>query len=173
MHQRFLRKVPITADGWLPVPGFEKYYDINIDGRVRSKQKKNVGRILTQRRDSGYISVKLNRDCAYTTQYIHRLIALAFIDNPHSKPVVNHKNGIKTDNRIENLEWVTHQENSQHAYLLGLVKVAEKKAVIDKCSGQRYVSIKAAALANGIPYETCKHYLSGRKSNPTCLQIAA
>lgn len=64
----------------------------------------------------GYHQVGLRKDGKYHHLYVHRLLAVAFIANPDNKPFINHKNGIKTDNRIINLEWCTRSENNQHAW---------------------------------------------------------
>ena len=61
---------------------------------------------------TGYIRVRLER----RHHYVHRLVALAFITNQYGKPEVNHKNGVRTDNVVENLEWATHSENIKHSF---------------------------------------------------------
>lgn len=65
---------------------------------------------------AGYLYVNLGKKCR---QYIHRLVAQTFIDNPYNKPCVNHINGIKSDNRAENLEWCTPYENMMHGWDTG------------------------------------------------------
>lgn len=121
---------------------------------------------------SGYVSVRLSKDGHESTHRIHRLLALTFISNILDHKQVNHKNGIKSDNRLENLEWVTPSENTIHAYRNNLINV-KRKRVIDICSGEVYESCLDAAVSTGRNYNTLRGYLSGRKENPTCLEYQA
>ena len=104
-----------------------------------------------------------------STCYLHRLIAQSFIPNPVNKSFINHKNGEKTDNWYENLEWVTHAENVQHAYDAGLIN--KSKSVIDNSTGKIFKSSKEASLYLGIKQSTLKGYLNGTiKKNPTSMK---
>ncbi len=81
-------------------------------------------RILKPAKDKkGYLRVGLSIDGKLVTCKVHRLVAIHFLDNSFNLPQVNHINGIKADNRIENLEWVNNSENITHAIKLNLVKV--------------------------------------------------
>ena len=105
--------------------GFEDFYMVSSLGRVKSKDRYVInrwkgetfisGKVLTPAISKGYPVVQLNKNSIVKSVKVHRLVALAFISNPHDKQTVNHKNGDKTDNRVINLEWSTVRENLVHA----------------------------------------------------------
>lgn len=154
---------------WLDILGYEQEYMICNLGVIRSIKKKNFWERISTRVDrAGYETVRLSKNGKSATFFMHRLLATLFLPNPENKKYVNHKNGNQLDNHLENLEWVTHSENILHGYEIGLIK---SRPVINKCSGEEYVSIKKAASENGINPNKLKRYLSGKiKSNPTCLE---
>jgi len=83
----------------------------------------------------GYSTVQLWVKGNVKNLFIHRLVAIAFVPNPYNKPFINHKNGIRSDNALENLEWCTHQENMQHAYDTGLHIPHRKKCNLGEKGG--------------------------------------
>jgi len=114
------------------IAGFENY-TIEVDGTVRSIERlviRSNGRLYRHKekvvkhhlnKSVGRYQVYLKNECGeQKALYLHRLLAIAFIPNPLNLPEVNHINGDKTDNRLENLEWCTRLENTQHAERLGL-----------------------------------------------------
>jgi hypothetical protein len=123
----------ISKQEWKDVEDFVGYYLVSNDGCVKSLKRNGTisgDRILKQkvRQKDGYMEVHLQNPKSDKRRLVHRLMAIAFIPNPENKPQVNHRNGIKTDNRIENLEWATHQENMDHAVKFGLIK--KKKHIV-------------------------------------------
>lgn len=98
---------------WKDVVGFEGEYLVSSMGNIRSFKKygKNGGLITPQIDKFGYPVAKLWRNGKPVFKKVHRIVAMAFIPNPENKPVIDHINTIRTDNRVENLRWCTVEEN--------------------------------------------------------------
>lgn len=122
---------------WRDVPTYEEVYQVSDRGRVRRIQDRydrisatRICRILKPRwSGKGYPAVCLSWKGEKQYEYVHRLVATAFVERARNDQVeVNHKNGLKADNRASNLEWMTAAENHKHAASIGLVPFGEQNA---------------------------------------------
>ena len=120
------------GETWKPVIGYESIYEVSNLGRVKSLERKVPcdenrfkivkSKIMFYEESKGYLRVKLCRDNKSKKFFVHRLVLSSFGKRIEGKDFVNHINGIKTDNRFENLEWCTTSENLKHAYSIGLAE---------------------------------------------------
>ena len=125
---------------WKKINGFEDYEISNL-GRVKSLKKGEL--ILKNVLNKGYFNVWLCKNNSSKKMLVSRLVALNFIDNNYNYLCVNHINGIKTDNRVENLEWCTHSENTLHAFKTGLKKpIKGDKNIKTKIKESDLITIK-------------------------------
>lgn len=150
----------LKGEIWKEINGFSNYKISNM-ARVQNITTK----IILKHIERDYINVNLYNNKKLKRFAIHRLIATHFIDNPDNKKVVNHKNGNKFDNRIENLEWTTTSENIQHAHDNGLIKGSSLKVKIQKINSktkqilQEWDSVSQALKELAIPNTIFSRYL--------------
>lgn len=130
----------------MDIPGYEGKYQVSNLGRVYSlKRRKMLKQLLAP---NGYLRVRLyDRDPKGDIQLVHRLVAACFVLNPDYKPQVNHINGDKTDNRADNLEWVTQSENQRHRFSILRKRNTGGKPVICTDTGEKFQTATAAAAA--------------------------
>lgn len=166
---------------WKDIIGYESKYQISNLGRVKSLERKincNNGfrivkeKILKQNIVNGYFRIQLGLNGK--SFLVHRLVAINFIGLDSNKEFVNHINGNKLDNNVDNLEWCTQSENQIHAYKIGLQKInidalIEKntKKIIDTSTGIIYNSSKELSDKIKLSPRYITAMLNGSKNNNT------
>lgn len=151
----------MSIEIWKKVVGFEKFYEVSNFGNIRSLDRiDSFGRfhkgiVLRQKATRfGYNEVGLSINGVHKHAKVHRLVAEAFLENPKKKKQVNHINCIKTDNSLNNLEWVTPMENMTHAIKNGLI------SSVGENNPSAFLTVK---LVNAIKDEYLKGVKSQRK----------
>lgn len=146
---------------WKDIKGWEGYYQVSSKGRIKSlarlvyrssdihgiPQPERILKLHLQ--NSGYLFICLQKDGYKKWYTIHRLVAIHFIPNPDNKPQVNHIKSVKTDNNVENLEWVNNRENSTHHALKNRSSRYVGVRLTKEKSWRATIKIKGKAIALG------------------------
>ena len=164
IKENILQSLSLSGETWKNVKSPSLNYYVSNMGRIlttnwKGSKKTKIMKPAIDR--CGYLRTVID----YSTVKVHRIVAINFLENPKNKPQVNHKNGIKTDNRVENLEWVTPKENVEHAVEHGLRGDQNRKPIQKFINGKladTYVSIVEAARKNGICRLTIFRSLRGK-----------
>lgn len=147
----------MKTETWKPIADYVGLYEVSNKGRVRNLK---TGRILKPKNNRrGYLFVGLHKNGAVKNRYIHRLVAQAFIPNPNKLPEVNHKDEIRTNNKLDNLEWISHRDNSNYGKRNERISKSKSKAIVqfDLSTGliiKTYSSTITATRVTGINYDT-------------------
>lgn len=159
---------------WKPIKGYEQYYEVSNLGRIKSLARnvywKNRANRINSRYDeekiivpdvmkNGYIRIKFRVNGDVKQKTVHRVVAEAFIPNPENKPCINHKDGDRKNNKVENLEWCTYSENNLHewrvlgkkSYNAKKVRCVDLNLVFDSVSdGAKYIGSRKQNLFNAL-----------------------
>jgi len=154
------------------IKNYENYI-VSKDGRVYN--------IITNKKlkptpdTRGYLQVKIYKNGKGLTKKIHRIVAEAYLPNPENKPQINHIDGIKINNQLSNLEWISCTDNMIHSWKIGLRNHCRKvasKIVIDMGTGIFYDSAKDLSKLLNMRYQTLIHYLNNPEKNKTNYRYA-
>lgn len=186
---------------WRDVVGYEGIYQISSLGRIKSLDRPILQRGYIRIRKGVFISLKptkrgycrvgLRKNNKLENIFIHRIVCNSFLHNPKNKPQVNHINGIKNDNRFENLEWCTAKENMEHAGKMGFMVCTDKmrkdsadrlrlakglnnsvsKQVINTVTGEFFETINDASISIGMKSKTLYAQLNGQSKNKTNFKV--
>lgn len=157
-----------TIETWKPITDYVGLYEVSNKGNVRNVK---TGRIKKPNNNGrGYLFVGLYKNGAEKKHYIHRLVAQAFIPNPNKLPEVNHKDEIRTNNKLDNLEWISHRDNSNYGKHNERISKSKCKPILqlDLKTGfiiAYYPSVKEAGLSTGIYYDTITKAARGIKKS--------
>jgi len=160
---------------WKEIENYPNYY-ISNTGLLKKIYKNGVHLIKSSyvhRNKYKRVNMSNNEGVKYFS--LHRLVALAFIENPLNKEDVNHIDGNKLNNNVNNLEWVTRKENIAHSWQIGLQQNmldAHRKIVVNLENGVFYDSCTEAAKCYGISQSNLSHMLIGKMKNKTNLKYA-
>lgn len=170
---------------WKPIAGYEGIYEVSNTGKVRSltreipypngKTRKTAGFEKKPVEVGGYLYFCLSKNGQSRRFAAHRLVAMAFLENPDNKPEINHKDCNRKNNRADNLEWVTRQENVNHAVVNGRIHPYDRKGDKNPMFGryqQKTAKEKIGAAHRGLKHtEETKKRMSaahkGKKHSPS------
>lgn len=174
-----------SVESWRDVAGYEGIYKVSRQGDVypvprKSKNGNAQGGYLLrpQKYRNGYVFFHLSRDGKRKCKTAHRLVAEAYVPNPSGYAEVNHRDGDKENNNVENLEWVTRSQNNAHAVACGLRDMSEmrrkaaqanSRPIVLKLDGvevARFPSLKYAELVTGLAASSISNCLNG--TSATC-----
>lgn len=165
----------MNVEEWVDIDGYGGMYQINQKGEIKSLARYGGGKTIKERImkpiKSQYMMISLSASETHKKgpKLIHRLLAKTFIPNPENKPFVNHINGKKFDNRLENLEWCTQSENILHSYRI--IKSHKSKMVVQLTKNNEFIklfySMTDAANSTGIKITQISAVINKRRNYKT------